>query len=278
MWRFGGLAFLAVFLLAVVGLAAPPAYRLEAPFFVPDTKLASFDIEAIISRKLDSFPLLQKKTFDIIRDGRVDAKFKNLFNSVLTQTDLVVLSLTDEVKRERGGQLWEAGYFVLDQPGVFWRFEGRPPERNSDKYLIYVQNRPLSDKYNDLLSLIHELSHIQFFEHLDANIGIIRSMLPADMISVQAGATILSKDLYCFLAERYAHETKLAAHQELLGRHFDDVLWIYKDVGRFKAVSEVYGALSRVAKKECNVVGNWFDHVATMSVPEILYGNLRPVF
>ena len=86
---------------------------------------------------------------------------------------------------------------------------------------IFVADRELTNKNNDFILLIHELSHVAFTRMFEERVRGMLGKFPDDLVSIDTlGRIHIDGVLYDYLNERYAHETELQAYMATHRRYY----------------------------------------------------------
>ncbi len=193
---------------------------------------------------------------DILEDPLIPGSIKRILRTALVVRNTTILELTQEIKDETGIDS-NALYLVRqNRVNTFTpsaRVETVTQESNGDAVQRYdlsgltadpptvlIHNRQITSELNDLVTLIHELSHIRFATFLEVQIQYLATQFPDNLIYEKDGKFYMNEDLYHFLNERYAFQTEYEFMKATLGRYYHPVYQRYESLLRDPQADKEY--------------------------------------
>lgn len=226
-----------VIILAVGGFASVSAYALSC-----DDEL-KFHHE-IINARLASTPGLRKIILEMTRDPLIAGGIKRILRDALVKEDLEVRHLTEQLRVEMKVPK-ELDAVALSR-GLGFRIVNMNPPRVHDaaktertvnqsatetmdlstikaRRTVLIQDRPVSTKTNDVISLVHELAHIRMDRFLERTFFRLLKKLPRDILRFASDGIIeVDRSFFDFISERYAVQTEYELVVSMYGRYFTE--------------------------------------------------------
>lgn len=193
--------------------------------------------DADLSRALERLPEQQRAYLRaLLTESEVPARVRHALQVALSEDDLEILELTPALREQWNVPPREQAIAsTADEPYRVFRqgdvplFDAQSALKTtfSRRYGIAVSNRPITEKSNDLLRLVHELAHVAFEIEFRGRIKSFVNSLPRSLAYVdQNGLPWINEDFYTFLTEQYAHELEFLALRYSHRRHFEP--WLEK--------------------------------------------------
>lgn len=183
--------------------------------------------------KLNDIPTLKNWINTLLADPLTPDRIKRIIRRALEQ-NLTAIQLTRTIKNEWGIHNVNALYRSVDKKFVvlangnaelsYNRAAAKfKPKQTPFKHILFMQQRPLSAKANDVVALVHEMSHVKFNVFLEDHLPRLIDRFPDDLVRrLGNGEYVIDQEFYAFLLERYAFETEYALLKSAYGRHFDE--------------------------------------------------------
>jgi hypothetical protein len=198
-----------------------------------------------IQIRMSPFQGLRQSLSAFVEDPLVPKHLKALVRKTLSENDVDIIKLTDDLRREylipdyldALASKKELKYNYIDRPtekstnmqatdlmnGV--TADSRKPYPFKMNNSVMVQDRGLNREHNDLITLIHELAHIRMRRYMEANINKLAKRFPGDLISGpgENGDYGIDEQLINYLDERFAHEMEFQALRATYLRYYQEL-------------------------------------------------------
>jgi hypothetical protein len=197
----------------------------------------------LVSEKLAAIPSLKVMMLEMAEDPAIPKSIKLILKKALESPNLTIHELTDEVRREyRIPEEFDASHAVTGLPFRLFSPEGQGKTLNEAatqqmsvntgqrprgpvKYHLFIQNRALTARDNDLVKLAHELAHVRFDQFLAKNIASLHKRLPESLVRKETdGSYSVNQQFYDFICERYAYETEFETLRATHGKYYSEWL------------------------------------------------------
>ncbi|HUP58006.1 MAG TPA: hypothetical protein VM598_11180 [Bdellovibrionota bacterium] len=243
--------------------------------------------EAHFSAQLEELPYLRELVLGMLADPEVPTSLKRIISEALENPEVLVGALSDAVRAKYGiPESFEAAVVSASQP-VFL-IEGSEGGRTVNEqataalrasgsraerlHHVFSQDRAPNRFDNDLISLIHELSHVRFDEFLSRHLPRLAAGLPQTLVrEIGPGRFSIKAQFYDFLTERYAAQTEWAVLKAAHGRYFAEYYGRYAALrGRDDAV--VHRAISNHVIRSYEITDPEVLAYRTRTLSSILLG------
>lgn len=163
---------------------------------------------------LEKTPALRSYIIEMSEDPEVSAYVKKLLKRTLSDANIELVDLTEELRREWKIPDWWSAFAEHAESPATW---GYPEDPTSHEILGYYEHKFSTEHgiaFSDddtpeaLLGLIHELAHVRFNEFLLKNYDRICRRFPSSFAKYINGQCYLNTEFVRLLDEKFAYETQ----------------------------------------------------------------------
>lgn len=236
----------------------------------------------LILAKLKELPMAQEMVWRMLMDPEIPRNIIQILKKVILEEDALILRLDQKLRKELNlRSSFGAAQVTRDSPFVL-KNEFAEPTVNElatkqskipdggPKYEVLVQNREITEHYNDLVSLFHEMAHARFHSFIASNLENLLERWPDKYIKKREDGTIeIYRLLYDFLSERYAHQIEFEVLWSTYGEYYESFYGRYKDVNLDNYRQLISGYILRKYTVKDPEISSLKDY----TISEILLGN-----
>jgi len=173
-----------------------------------------------VSQKLSEVPGLRIHVLKMIDDPYIPQNIKRILEISILKENVDIKQLTEELRKELNvPESFEAVALNKSTRVVRKLVDEVTPNVNqaathainfellTSKFSVAASDRPITEKNNDLVYLIHELAHVRFDHFFEKNADKLLKIFPAELLQKNAdGVFEVNGHLYDYLTERYAFQ------------------------------------------------------------------------